>query len=190
MAHQCGQKDNTPQSRPKSILYAFGRAVGFALFAGLGLTLLAALAFIPNYYRLMQARYVRDCEKAALADDRAEKDAGILRVNDGNAKDRFLTEKMAYITLGKTLDNSSRAVDVDDPDSRQGQFQSHMVSITLHDKPDVPAEWLMNLAKKLQTPARRRGLWLLMTASVLTAMLLFSKPDDERETQPDKPKEA
>jgi len=41
-------------------------------------------------------------------------------------------------------------------------------------RPALPPEWLVRAAQKLQNPGRRRGLLLLATGLVITALFLFA----------------
>ena len=179
MARQCGKKDSH-QSSSKGILFAFGRSIGFTVFAGLGLAILAALALLPVYERVLYAQYDRDSERAKKADYQAKYSASVLVLDDVKSNDPSCVRKLAHsvqgeIPYGYTLVESSGSPSPTPPPD--------VIRITPHDKPNPPPHWLTELRSKLQNPAKKRGLLLLMTVSFFIAMLLFSKPD-EGDTNP------
>lgn len=161
-------------SGPMRAMFAFGRFVGFVLFAGPALLIVAAIVLLPAYQKMQMVAHERDCERQRIESyqqhirkqqellSRAPEDAQVTRV-----------AAMEMLRL-----SPRNEVVVEDP--TMPKIAVGTIFVTPQAQPDLPSGWLVDMAGKIQDPATRRGLFLLAAVAMLAAVFLFAPPGSYR----------
>lgn len=162
------------------MLFACGRMVGFALFAGLGLAILAAIVLLPAYRRTCRARYQRDRAAARVA--RLEAEASTkARLAQALPHDRTLTVQLMAVQAGR-LPAEERILAASAP---RPQTLEQMIRLPEPAPPAPPDGPLIAAAGRLANPATRRGLFFIAAVSLTAAFLLFAPPSCRQDGQDD-----
>jgi hypothetical protein len=171
MAPPRGTTAKIPHAREHSenILSAFGRLVGFAALAGLALTILAGVVLLPAYARVEEAQYQRDCLQAGTADAES-----LIAVNerliDALDNDEVLAKRLARSQYRWRPVDETTMANSGPPFAKQSA--EALATITSARRPAKPNGWLLQIARRFQTPAKRRGLLLVAAVAMFAAMLL------------------
>jgi hypothetical protein len=137
----------------------------------MALTILAGVVLLPPHARLQTLEHQRDCRAVRLQEAR-DTCAAMDRLLTVGVLDPVLTERQARGVLGWF---PTGEVVVIDPNIRP-EIASGVLSPVRYPDPPAPAGWDMDLARKVQAPARRRGLFVLASAMMLAAVLIFAPP--------------
>ena len=159
-----------PGGGRRRALCAAGRLVGFALTAGLALSVLAAVVLLPSYADTLAAQYQRDLAKARLTEMQALVVGADRLIAAAEADDPVLTRRLAMNHLGLRPAQETVA----DADRKTGP--GRLLHVPPGPWPKPPSRWLTAAAAKLRRPNIRRGLLLLAGAAMLVALLAFSAP--------------
>jgi len=168
MATRRGRKTRGP-ALPAGDVPAGRKVLGFAMPAGLAVTIIAAVVLVPPYARLLETRYQRDVLAADLADAEAYA-AAEQKLIDALPRDEVLTERLAESRLGLVPANEQRLAGEYGPDApKPGRPR-----IRPHPRPDPPPRWLRYAGWRLSRPRLRRGLMLVAAGALFLAMMLSS----------------
>ncbi len=163
------------------------RAVVFGALAGPALGLLAAVALLPTYAHLTDAKYQLDCLRAGIADAEAlvETNQRLIRAL---IEDNVVPMRVARSQFGllPELLPHDEVVAVKTKPNGQPADRPPLITFRRHRPPARPDGLLLRLAGKLQAPSKRRGLLLLAACAMLVSMLLFTEParDDSSRSRP------
>ena len=159
-----------------------GRTVGFTVMGSLSLAILAGVVLLPPYARLTEARYQRDCLQARLADQQT-----LIAVNDrlirALPQDDVMTRRLARSQSEWIPADEAVAIDLDP--ARRRFAPSQIVTVTPHPRPAEPDGWVVQMAAKLQVPARRAALLLLAGVYMLVALFLYAPREKHRRAHPE-----
>ncbi len=146
------------------------RRIGFIALAGMATTILAGVVLLPIYGQFVKGCYERDCLQAGNSD--AE--------NLITAQDRLIdaldTDEVVTVRLARSQSDwlpYDEAVVVEMTADGRTEPPGELVNIDRAARPAKPQGKLMQLAAKLESPNRKRGLLLLAAAAMITAMLMF-----------------
>ena len=172
MAH--GPKDEPAVDTPRDLnfLFAFGRFVGFLLLAVPALAIVAAVVLLPAYQSMKAMEYQRDRTRAVIATYRDRIKATRRVIEEAPADEQLtLQVRMAQERLlppNEVVVVDPKAPPMPPPGSVTGPVRP---------MPPPPSDALLSMAQKIQSPATKRGLFLLAAAAMLAAMFLFSPPE-------------
>lgn len=158
------------------MLFAFGRMVGFVLFAAVGLGLLGVIVLVPAYARAERARYERDCAAGAVARLEAEASTKV-RLAKALPHDRTLTIQLMALQAGRQPAGERVLAE---PAAGRPTLEQ-MIRLPESPPPAPPDGPVIATAERLKKPAMRRGVFLLSAMSLATALLLFAPPSCRRE---------
>ncbi len=146
----------------------FWRCAGFALLTGPALAVIGLLVLAPAWGRYSAARTDLERQRTRIADYRAAI-AARRRFADAVRRDEeVLLKRLAMEQLGYLPANEYRFV------PRAGGFRrTRLVRPVRHAPPPAPRGRLLNLARRLEAPPTRRGLFALTIAALCSAVLLF-----------------
>jgi len=166
MAPQPGTSHSEAAAR-EGLVAAVWRPVGFVLLAGMALTILAAVALLPPYARLLRVRYEHDRLMAKNADDEALI-AAYDRLIEAAPTDPVLTKRLAICEFGllprnEMIVHSSRL-----PRGRP----PGLPTINRRPPPARPPAWILRTAASVGAPVARAALCLIASAALLAAILL------------------
>lgn len=166
MARRPGKKDDAG-----GLLFAAGRFVGYCLLTFPALAIIAGVVLLPAYANLQDQQHIRDVEQAELADMESAKTA-YDRLIEGVRNDPVLVKRLSMNML-RTLpsDEEVWADPAVPPAIPPGLIATHR-----YPRPDPPSGAAIRIARRLGNPATGRGLFLLATGAMLTAMFLFAPP--------------
>ena len=170
MAPQPGTRDD----QGSSLLNGLGRLAGFALLTTASMALLGALAMLPPYAKLAQARWEADCARLGVEDAQRMVQANENRIG-ALASDPILIKRLAmsqtdYVPRGEVV------VDTDQPPLPPPD----MVVPPRSPPPPRPDNLLIRAAERIEDPSTRRGLMFVSMATLLGALLLFAPPGTSR----------
>ena len=153
------------------LLAAAGRLVGFCMLATAALAIFAGTMLLPDYARMVHARYELGRQQAANADLEA-----LIQANDrliaALPDSPVLTKRLAMNQFGVLPEDELVLVSSQTPPPPPGAALT-----SPHPRPRRPQGRLLDLARRLQKPRTRRGLLLLAAAAMLAALFLFPARD-------------
>ena len=153
------------------------RRIGFIALAGMAATILAGVVLLPIYAKLIEARYQRDCLRAGNSD------ADNLITANQRLLDALDSDEVLAVRLARSQSDwlpYDEAVVVEMTADGRTESPGELVSIDRAARPAKPQGRLMQLAARLESPNRKRGLFLLAAAAMVTAMLMFSGRSSNR----------
>lgn len=158
-------------------LCALGQLVAFLFLTLPAVSVLAAVVLVPEYSRLKTLEYQRDLLRADNADMAMQVEAQE-RFNRGLLEDETLVKAFAMSEWNLTPKNEYVLV-------TPGATTLPVASITpyRHPRPEPPDSRLAGWAMKLEDPVKKRGIWLMISGSLLAAMFLFSPVIENRRKQ-------
>ena len=148
---------------------AGARLAGTILLGGLGVAIIAATALLPAYASLRTQQYHRDREAAQAkflaAQVRANRNVLAAAETDPVFVERLALSQGELVATDKAPFGPVAAATIPD-----------VLIPPAPPAPDPPPQWLLAMARRVDTPAMTRGLYATGAAALLTAMLLFGRP--------------
>lgn len=171
------RETNEPaEERRPGVLFAFGRMVGFLVFAAIGLGILAAIVLLPAYDRMRAARYERD--RASASVERLEAELSTkARLAEALPHDRELTIQLMAIHTGRM---PADEMIYGDPALRPATLEQ-MIHLPEPQGPARPDGPLVSAAGRIENARTRRGLFAMSAIAMATALLLFAPPSCRRQ---------
>jgi len=148
-----------------------GRFVGFLMFAGPAMLILAALILLPAWKHYALAKYEADCRQTLLVDQRNLALDCRSRVIRDIQDNEVLTERLLMSQTPMTPANQTVVVDPSLP-----PWSPMMINPIKLPPPPPPQGRLLQLASKLENPTTKLGLLLVMIGAGLAAVFLYGPP--------------
>lgn len=174
MAPRPGQRDNS-QDPGSGWLETAGRFLGFLLFAGPAMLIVAGLVLLPAYKHHAQTQYGLACLQNKLDEAKQFIDGNKRLIrdlpNDEVLNIRLIMSQSSLTPINETV--------VYDPD--MATRPPTMVNPAKLPAPPPPQGKLITLANRLENPNTKRGMVLVAVGAMLAALFLFSpsKPQQE-----------
>ncbi len=153
-------------------MFAVGRLVGFAMFGGLAMLIIAGVVLLPAYADYKQACYERDRNAAEIADMSARaatRDRQIAEMpNDRVYTMRLMSSHEGLMPAGEVVQM--------DPYAAAATPTTETIRIRPHNRPEPPGGMLLRIANRLENASLRRGLCLLAALCLIAAFFCFAPP--------------
>lgn len=167
---------NQSTSPVLKFVFGFGRCVGFLLLAGPAMAILASVVLLPAYQQMMDTVHHRDVAQAQIDWYKDYIDASnrliaelpeneLLTIRLESAQKRLQPRNEVVLKLPTTA-----------PTQPPGR-----IFMQPPRKPPMPDNLLLTMAKRVEQPQTRRGLFLLAALAMLAAMFLFSPAEKYEE---------
>ena len=165
-----GIKDNPPDPAP-GLMDSVGRFLGFLMFAGPAMLILAALILLPAWKHYALAEYEAACKQTLLVDQRNLSLECRSRIIHDLQENEVLTERLLMSQTSMTPANQTVVVDPSLP-----PWSPMMINPIKLLPPPPPQGRLLQLANKLENPTTKLGLLLVMIGAGLAAIFLYGPP--------------
>jgi len=164
------KKHDSPGPAGRGFLAA-GRFVGFAVLAGISLSILATVVLLPAYVSMSEAGYQRDILAARQRNalkliDARERMIKALQEDDRQLLTRLVRSQFDLLPRNEVV--------VIDPSAPPQTPQVYLLAES--PLPSAHKGLISHAADKLKNDRTRRGLLLLSAGAMLAAMFLFSPP--------------
>jgi hypothetical protein len=163
------EKESRPPLVPDWVIRT-GGLVGFLLLSLAAVGILGAVVLLPEYTRLKNDEYRRDCEAATVKDLQS-----LIKVHgrffadvpqDPVELSRLAMSICSYVPTSETVI----------PIRSRLPSTPGMVKINPAPRPPKPDDVLIRYSARVENPATRRGLCLIAGGLMLAAMFLYSTP--------------
>jgi hypothetical protein len=164
-----GIKDN-PQEQPPGLMDSAGRFLGFLMFAGPAMLILAAVILLPAYKHYAFLEYEAACKQVLSDQTNLSLDCRSRVIHDLQ-ENEVLTARYLMSQTSMTPANQTVVVDPSLP-----PWSPMMINPIKLPPPPPPQGRLIQLANKLENPTTKLGLLLVMIGAGLAAVFLFGPP--------------
>ena len=147
-----------------------GRFLGFLMFAGPAMLILAALILLPPYKGMKMHEYSDKCAAAAMGEKSLYLDCRSRVISDMR-DDQVFTERLLISQTSLRPANQTVVVDKSLP-----PWSPMMINEVKFSPPPPPHGWLFQLANRLENPTTKLGLMLVMIGAGLAAVFLYGPP--------------
>lgn len=154
-----------------------GRFLGFLMFAGPAMVILAALILLPAWKHYAMAEYEAACRQTLTEQTNLSLECRS-RVNHDIHDSELLTERLLMSQTSMTPANQTVLVDPSLP-----PWSPMMINPIKLPPPPPPQGKLLHLANKLENPTTKLGLLLVMIGAGLAAVFLYGPPAPRKSVQ-------
>ncbi len=170
--HQPGTNNNTIiRTTPRcGAALRLLRFTGFCILAGTALTLFAGVVLLPSYARNLKIRHRLQCEQIRIRNAREIIDA-MDELITAVEKDEILLSRICSSQIGLFPENEVVVME-----TGKGSVNPATLNVEPENYPPPPAGWIVEYGRKMDDPARRRGLLVMATAIILASLLIFPPP--------------